>query len=556
MWKVQLLVNSSGSGGSSLRNSLFGAGCLYLSKDESLSLGEYGCNSKSNPGATCMNAISGSHSSYWIDSTPDALFPPLASDITVDVAIVGGGIAGLTAGALLKQAGKTVAVLEAKQIGMGTSGHTTAKITSLHQLIYAELIDAIGEEKAKLYADSNQAAIAQVAQFVQEHDIDCDFSRLSAFTFADTEKNLDQIQAEVEAATRLGLPASFTTESTLPFDIAGAVRFDNQAQFHVRKYLVHLAKLISGNGSFVLEQTRVQEVEDGSPCRVMTEHGVVTAQDVLVTTNLPILDQGLYFAKTFPKRSYIIGAVIDPARSPQGIFIGVGDDYHSIRTTPHPEGTLLLIGGGGHKVGAISDTEDRYAGLVDYGRSHFGIETVQYYWSSQDVVSFDRIPYIGKLTPLSQHVYVATGFSLWGMSNGTLSGMLLADLVQGIENPWASLYDSTRATPFFTSKSLKNNLETAAHWVGDRLKGLTDSLQDVGKGEGKLVTVNGHKVAAYRDATGELHAVSATCTHLGCIVNWNSAEKSWDCPCHGGRFSCTGEVLHGPPTAPLKPLEK
>lgn len=503
-----------------------------------------------------MNAIPQPHTSYWIESTPIAQFPTMAADVTVDVAIVGGGIAGLTAGALLKQAGKTVAVIEAKQIAIGASGHTTAKVTSLHQLIYAELIQAIGEEKARLYAQSNQAAVERVAQFVHEYNIDCDFSRLSAFTFTDTDKNLDQIKDEVEAANRLGLPASFVTETTLPFDIVGAVQFDNQAQFHVRKYLLHLANLIMGDGSFVFEQTTVQDVKDGSPCQVMTEHGVVTAKDVLVTTNLPILDQGLFFAKTFPKRSYIIGAVIDAARSPQGMFIGTGDDYHSIRTTPHPDGTLLLIGGGGHKVGAILETENRYAKLEAYARSHFGIESVQYYWSSQDVVSFDRIPYIGKLTPFSQHVYVATGFSLWGMSNGTMSGMLLSDLVLGMTNPWAELYDSTRATPFFTAKSLKNNMETAVHWVGDRLKGLTESLQDVGKGEGKLVTVNGDKIAAYRDETGELHTVSATCTHLGCIVNWNSAEKSWDCPCHGGRFSCDGEVLHGPPTTPLKPLTK
>ncbi|MGB7414180.1 MAG: FAD-dependent oxidoreductase, partial [Thermosynechococcaceae cyanobacterium] len=477
-------------------------------------------------------------------------------DVVVDVAIVGGGIAGLTAAFLLKRAGKTVAVVEAEQIASKASGRTTAKVTSLHQLIYASLIKEQGEQKARFYADSQQAALEQIATLVEQEQIDCDFSRQSAYTFTESTDDLEKVTAEVEAAQLLGLPASFVEQTSLPFPVVGAVKFDNQAQFHVRKYLLRLAQQIAGDGSYVFESTRVQTVEAGEPCQVITAQGVVKALDVIVTTNLPILDQGLFFAKTFPKRSYIVAAKIDPSQAPDGMFIGFGDSYRSIRTTPYGEDLLLLIGGEGHKVGSDTNTEERYAALESYGRERFGIESFDYRWSGQDVKSFDDLPYIGKLTPFDEHIYVATGFSLWGMTNGTLSGMLLCDRILGIANPWADLYDATRATPFLTETSMKENLDVGFHWVGDRLKGLDSfSFDSVGQDEGKLVTINGTKVAAYRDEHNEIHAVSAVCSHLGCIVNWNSAEKSWDCPCHGARYSCAGKVMNGPAVKDLDVLK-
>ncbi|MBD2295624.1 FAD-dependent oxidoreductase [Anabaena sphaerica FACHB-251] len=501
-----------------------------------------------------MPSLSGKHISYWIDSTPTANFPPLSNNLTVDVAIVGAGIAGITAATLLKRAGKTVAIIESRQISTGVSGHTTAKITSLHQLIYADLIKNHCEEKAHIYAKSNQAALEFVAKTVREEQIDCDFSRQSAYTFAETEENLKDIEKEVEAALKIGLPATFVRETSLPFPIAGAVKFDNQAQFHSRKYLLHLIKQIPGNGSYVFENTRVEKVEENNLCQVITNKGIIQAQDVIVATNIPITDEGLFFAKTYPKRSYIIGARIAEDKAPQGMYIGSGEKYYSIRTTPVNGGLLLLVGGGGHKVGTVENTEEKYLDLENYARSRFGVESIDYRWSTQDFVSFDKIPYVGKLTPLSKHTFVATGFSLWGMTQGTLSGMILADNILGIENPAADLYDATRATPFVSPQGIKQNLEVGAHWVGDRLKGLNKSLSDVAIGEGKLVTVDGEKVAAYRDEKGEIHAVSAVCSHLGCVVAWNSAEKSWDCPCHGSRFSCNGEVLHGPTVKDLTKL--
>lgn len=491
--------------------------------------------------------------SFWIASTLESSYPTLTQDVSVDVAIIGAGLVGITAAKLLKKAGKTVAVLEAERVAKGVSGHTTAKISSLHQLVYADLIKKLGEDKARLYGLSNQAAIEQIATLVREEQIDCDFERKDSYTFAPSAQELDKIEAEVDAAVRLGLPASFVKETKLPFEIAGAVKFANQAQFHPRKYILNLAGTIPENGSYIFENTRVKTVEGENPCRVIAENKrVVTARDVIVATNAPILDKGLFFAKAYAKRSYLIGAWLDPAKDPEGMYIGAGGGYRSIRTTPHEGKTLLIIGGEGHKVGEASDTEERYERLAEYARSKFGVEEVAYRWSTQDMVSFDRLPYIGKLTPMNNHTYVATGFSLWGMSKSTMAAMLLSDIILGIDNPWLELYDATRPTPFVTQESIKQNLDVGIHWVGDRLKGLLDSPENVKQGEGKVVTVNGKKIAAYRDQTGTLHQVSAVCTHLGCVVAWNAAEKSWDCPCHGGRFSYEGEVLHGPPVSNLK----
>ncbi|MBE9138468.1 FAD-dependent oxidoreductase [Nodosilinea sp. LEGE 07088] len=497
--------------------------------------------------------LTGRHVSYWLDSTLPSSYPALTQDVTVDVAIVGAGLAGVVTAKLLKQAGKTVALIEADHVGAGVSGHTTAKVSALHQLIYADLVDQHGSEKARLYGESNQAAVERLATMVAADGIDCDFARRDVYTFATDESGLKQVQAEVEAAQRVGLPATLVESLDLPFDVMGAVRLPHQAEFHPRKFMLAIAATLPGDNSHVFEQTRVNTVEGEGPCRVMTQNGPsVIAQDVVVTTNLPILDVGLYFAKSYPQRSYLIGGRIEASQAPRGMYIGVGEGYRSLRTTPTDDGgMLLLVGGEGHKVGTDAAIDERYRRLEDYMQTQFGIEA-DYRWSSQDFVSFDKLPYIGKLTPAHQHTYVATGFSLWGMSKSVLSAMILADSILGIQNPWADLYDSTRPTPFVTPTSIQANLDVGKHWLGDRLKGLFDSPDGVPPGEGKLVTHNLDKVAAYRDDTGQLHTVSAVCPHLGCIVAWNDAETSWDCPCHGSRFSPDGDILHGPAVKPLE----
>jgi glycine/D-amino acid oxidase-like deaminating enzyme/nitrite reductase/ring-hydroxylating ferredoxin subunit len=495
-----------------------------------------------------MPELSGAHASYWIESTQRTDFPPMPAEVDVDVAVLGGGIAGLTTAWQLARAGKRVAVVEAARIVEGVTGYTTAKVTTSHSLIYADLVEKEGEAKAQLYADSNRAGLELIAETVASETIDCDFSRRSSFVYSEDEAEVEKLQAEVEAARSLGLPASFVTDVDLPYAVAGAVRFDNQAQFHPRRYLLHLVGLLREAGGQVFEMTRALDVDEGDPCTVTTDRGVLRARDVVVTTHLPVFDRGLYFAKAFPKRDYVVAAMIDAGRAPSGMYLSTESPTHSVRTTPYEGGHLLIVGGEGHKPGAAEDTEERYARLQGWTRERFGVSDFRFRWSTQDYTGADRIPYVGRLTSRSERVWVATAFGAWGMTNGSMSGLLLSDLIQGRENPWVELYDATRVNPSSSAKELiKENLAVARHLVGGYVTG-TD-LSDVDElpaGEAAIVRVRGAKTACYREPDGTLHAVSAKCTHLGCIVGWNAAETSWDCPCHGSRFDVDGRVLQGP----------
>jgi glycine/D-amino acid oxidase-like deaminating enzyme/nitrite reductase/ring-hydroxylating ferredoxin subunit len=485
--------------------------------------------------------------SYWVDSTPAPAFPRLDEPIVVDVAVIGAGIVGITAATLLKDAGKTVALLESKEVLRGVTGYTTAKLTSGHNLIYGPITSTFGAEAARLYAEANEAAIAHVAAVAEAKKIECDLERTSNYVYTEARSGVDEIRAEVKAALEAGLDASFVEETPLPFPIAGAVRQEGQAQFHPRKYLLPLAESIPGDGSCVFQETRALTVEDGEPCRVRTSRGEVIARDVVVATHLSILDRGLYFAKTTPKRSYVLGIPVDNAQAPDGMFISTETPIHSIRHTPIEGRRLLIVGGEGHKAGQDRDTRRRYAALEEWARARFKLGSVEYRWSTHDNYSSDRVPYIGKLGRRSDHVYVATGFNGWGMTNGTVAGMLLCDAILGKPNPWAEVYDSNRLPQLGGARRLvKENVDVGLRWLGDRLPRRVGALAGLAAGEGGVVSVGGERSAIYKDDDGTLVSLSPVCTHLGCIVGWNTAEKTWDCPCHGSRFDRRGRVIQGP----------
>ena len=499
--------------------------------------------------------------SYWIDSTPTTDYPPLTPSVTVDVAVLGGGIAGLTTAVLLKRAGKTVAVVEADRIVQGVTGHTTAKVTVSHNLIYDELTSKFGRDGALLYADSQQAAMAQVAAFVDERGIDCQLEMRSNYVYTELADEVSKVEAEVTAARDLGLPASLVRNTPLPYDVAAAARFDNQLQFHPRRYLLALAEEIPGGGSHIFENTRATDVDEGEPRVVHTERGDLRATDVVVATHVPFLDRGLFFAKAAPYRDCVVTASIESSRAPDGMFISTGSEdggTHSVRSAPYGDGrSLLIVTGGQAKAGQDPDVEASYAELADWVRGRFGVGELEYRWSTQDMSSVDRVPFVGPLRRGSEHLYVATGFSAWGMTNGTMSGILLRDLILGLDNPWAELYDPHRLDVRKSAvKFAKENLDVARRWVGDRLGATKGDPAALAAGEAAVVVAGGKRVAAYRDEGGALHAVSAVCTHLGCIVGWNNAERSWDCPCHGSRFDPDGQVLHGPAVQPLEPVEQ
>jgi glycine/D-amino acid oxidase-like deaminating enzyme/nitrite reductase/ring-hydroxylating ferredoxin subunit len=495
--------------------------------------------------------------SYWIASVGGTSYPKLSGDAgPVDVAVVGGGIAGLTAALLLQRAGRSVILLEARRVGAQVTGHTTAKITSLHTLIYADLAKRHGEETARLYGASNEAALRRIADLVGEFAIECDFERKAAYTYCETDANLPRVREEAEMAARLGLPASFVTEIPAPLRAFGAVRFDDQAQFHPMKYILGLARAFAEAGGRIFEETRVANVEDGEPCRVVTGTGAVTARDVIVATNLPILDRGGFFATNFPRSHVALAARVEPGSEPDGMFIGVEEPSHSVRACPDPDGPLLICTGAGFKTGQ-ADTETLCAELEGWVRRHFQVTGIAYRWTNEDFDSMDRLPCIGRLTSRAKRLWVATGFNAWGMTAGTLAAMILADLVREKPNEWAATYDSTRLKPTRTAaqKFLKENLNVAREWLHDHVvPAAKRSVAELAPGEGAVVQTKAGKVAAYRDEAGAVHAVSATCTHMGCAVAWNGVARTWDCPCHGSRFDLDGKVLHGPAVADLKPV--
>jgi glycine/D-amino acid oxidase-like deaminating enzyme/nitrite reductase/ring-hydroxylating ferredoxin subunit len=497
--------------------------------------------------------LPGEPRSMWNASVPVTHFPPLTENIFVDTAVLGGGIAGLTTAFLLKAAGQTVAVIEAGRIASLVSGHTTAKITSAHGVIYSEITRKFNKEAAQLYGEANEAAIEQVAQMIKKMAIFCEFERTRAYTFAEKEENREQIKAEVEASKNAGLPAFYSAHLDLPFKTHGAVCFENQAMFHPKKYLVALAKLIPDAGSHVFEETRATGVKEGEPCQVITEKGLLTAKNVVIATHFPFVMEGAFYNKIYPRQTYLMALRIKE-KAPEGMYYGVGASPYTLRPHVHQTGEVLLIGGENHKTGHGGNIKDHYLKIYEFARKNFSVESVVYFWTSQDNVTMDRIPYIGRLTSGSKYLYLATGFQGWGMTSGTLSGMILKDLITGKKNKWSELFDSTRTSPLKPAeKFISENIEVTKDFESGGLKKADTNITSLKPAEGGIYEMNNDRTAVYKDSSGKLHSHASVCTHRGCILQWDNAEKTWDCPCHGSRFQYDGEVLYGPA---LKPLEK
>jgi glycine/D-amino acid oxidase-like deaminating enzyme/nitrite reductase/ring-hydroxylating ferredoxin subunit len=491
--------------------------------------------------------------SYWIDREQTS-YPRLKNSISADVAVIGGGITGLSTAFLLQRAGLQAVLLEANRIGQGTTGYSTAKLTSLHGLIYQRLHESYGLAGAKTYADANQAGIEQVAQWVDELGIDCDFERQAAYTFTCDREFVEKVRSEVDVAQQINLPASFTTETSLPFEVLGAIKVENQAQFDPYRYCVGLAKAFVEAGGKIYEMTRALDVDEANGCVVTTDQGELRANHVVLATLLPFMDRGLYFGYTYPSRSYGIEVHLNTT-APEGMYINAESPTRSVR--PFADRKRLIVVGEHHKVGQDDDTRHRYAALEEWARKWFSVASIGHRCSAQDYVPADERAYIGRLQASSDRVYVATGFRKWGLAMGTSAARIITDLILNRENPWAEFFDSTRHDLLDSAKTLvKENLDVAKSFVGDRLRTLAaKKITELKNGEGAIVVSNGERVAAYRDDQGTVHAVSPACTHLGCYVQWNTSEKSWDCPCHGSRYDCDGRILQGPAVRPLKPVE-
>ena len=497
--------------------------------------------------------------SVWLQTGPaQPAFAPLDGDVEADVAVIGGGIVGITTALLLREAGARVALLDAGRLAHGVTGHTTAKVSSQHGMIYAQLRGRFGADAARTYAQVNEGALQWIADRVEREAIDCDFRRLPSYAYVTSASGCGQAEDEAQAASEAGLRAWLADTTPLPYSVTGAVRVENQAEFHVRKYLLALIDTLAGDdGCQIFEQTRAVQVDTSDRAVVKTAGGRVTADQVIVATHYPFLDRSLAFARVHPQRSYaILCRIAGPA--PVGMFISADAPTRSIRAVPLDGEEWLLVGGEGHKTGTGGDTEQRYRRLEDFAREHWDVRSVGYRWSAQDNSTVDGVPYVGALTPRADRVFMATGFAKWGMTGGTAAAQLLTDLVMRRENASASLFDPNRLSlRASVPRLVKENAQAGLRFVGDRLtKRGERPIEDLRPGEGDIVRLRGDTVAGYRDELGELMAVSATCTHLGCRVNWNTAERSWDCPCHGSRFAPSGEVLQGPAVHRLerKPL--
>lgn len=399
--------------------------------------------------------------SYWQHSSPPSDYPALSNDLTVDVVVVGGGIAGLTAAWLLKDAGQKVAVLEKNTIGSGTTNKTTGKLTAQHNICYADLLNRLGDRTARTYAEANRTAVEAVRELIKKEKIDCDLEMADNYVFTTRPGKVNEFEAEAEAAARFGLPASFETESPLPFDIQGAVKFTGQAMLNAQKYVLGLARLVDGAGSYVFEHSQVTRFHDGRPAWVRAGAARVTARDIIVTTKVPpapLVARGGYAFLEHPHTSYIVAG--RPANRLTGMYISPDPDHYSILPVADGKRQLLLVGGANHIPG-LRRPRGRYRKLARYAERYFGVRVIDYRWRGMDYMAYDGVPLVGKLYPWSKHLFVATGFKKWGLSTSMVAGQILRDSLLGKKNPWAAVYDSTRLKP----------VASIPHTIAEYLKG-------------------------------------------------------------------------------------
>jgi glycine/D-amino acid oxidase-like deaminating enzyme/nitrite reductase/ring-hydroxylating ferredoxin subunit len=492
--------------------------------------------------------------SLWRATNSAPAFESLREGLHVDVAVIGAGITGLTAALLLAERGRSVAVLEKETIAAGETGNTTAHLTVAVDARYHYIRRKYGLEEARLVAEAGLASIGKIADLVQRYSIDCRFQRVPGYLYTEKRKRVAELKSEAAAAREAGLDAQWTTEVPLPFSTRGAVLWPNQAQFHPGLYLSALASHAAKAGARIFERTLVTGIEDGQPCVIETGNGRVTAGAVFMATNVPIAGFTNVHTLAAAYRSYAM-AFAETGPHPEGLFWDTADPYHYTRWQDTDEGTYLIVGGEDHRVGEEEDTEGCFATLESYASEYFGSRPLRYRWSGQIIEPHGGLPLIGG----SGNLYISTAYSGQGMTFGTLGAMIVTDLVTGVSNRWAELFDPKHMRPSATTREfITENLHFPGHLIADRLAGQdveAKSANEVSAGEGRIIKVEGRKLAAYRDNAGSLHCVSPVCPHLKCDVAWNGAEKTWDCPCHGSRFTPDGEVLNGPARDPLEKIE-
>lgn len=469
--------------------------------------------------------------SIWYQSATVSGRSALAGDICVDTAIIGGGMTGILTAHFLEQSGRECVVLEADEIGNGQTGHTTAKVTLQHGLIYQKLLQSVGKEKAKQYADANRKAIERYRILVEKYGIDCEWRECPAYLYAVRDSR--KLREEYQAALALGIPAELTEKTELPFPVKAALCFPEQACFHPLKFLYRIAEEVK-----VYEHTKVLRVEDHL---IVTDRGNVKASRIVFACHYPFLNRpGYYFLRMHQERSYVIALEKVPLM--QGMYLGAEEGGLSFRSA----GNTLLLGGGSHRTGE-NPLGNRYQYLSREAERYWPECRKTGAWSAQDCMTLDGIPYVGRFGRRTDDWFAATGFQKWGMTSSMAAALLMTDLICGRENPYAEVFSPQRINAAASAKVfLEEGKYAAVNLWKERMTLPKETLAQIQPGHGGVVEIDGEKTGVYKDETGEVYAVSVKCPHLGCQLVWNPDEKSWDCPCHGSRFDYRGRLLDGP----------
>lgn len=494
--------------------------------------------------------------SYWYQDVKLPSFKELDQSIKTEVAIIGAGMTGITTAYLLSQKGLKVTVIDAGSVISSTSGHTTAKITIQHGLIYNQLIKNFNLETAKKYFQANKNALEYIKKTIKKHEIMCDFSLEDAYLYTNSQEYLEKVKKEAKAYEQIGIEHSVIKELPIPLSIKEGIMIKDQAQFHPVKYLRALIDECIKNDVEFYDNTTAIDVEYTDYPIVLTKNNHRINCDYLISaSHYPFYDGQAFFpTRMYADRSYITAYRYDQEFS-GGMYISAESPNRSIRRTVNDSGEqFLLIGGESHKVGQGEETIFHYEALQEFAKETFNVNHCLYRWSAQDLVTLDDIPYIGPITEGKENILVATGYRKWGMTTSTVAAQIMADIVTKSENDYKNIFSPARK---ISNQAIKNfvkyNADVAKHLIKGKME-YVKSHKDLPKDSAALIRINGKRSGVYRDPNDKLHAVDTTCTHLGCEVNWNDGERTWDCPCHGSRFSYTGEVIEGPAKKPLKSI--
>jgi glycine/D-amino acid oxidase-like deaminating enzyme/nitrite reductase/ring-hydroxylating ferredoxin subunit len=506
-----------------------------------------------------MKDDSQANNSLWMATADTPSQSRLQENIRIDVCIIGAGIAGLTTAYLLAQEGRSVVVLDDGPIGGGMTGRTTAHLTNAFDDRFFEIEKLHGEEGARLTAQSHTAAIDKVEEIVRKEQIDCDFARVDGFLFAPPPDDEGLLDKELKATHRAGLVdvekvARAPIES---FDTGAALRFPRQAQFHPLKYLSGLTRAIRRDGGRLFNETHAKTIEGGENAYVESSHGpVVTCDVIVVATNTPVNDRVAIHTKQAPYVTYVIGATVAKGSIAQALYWDTLDPYHYLRLQSLKDHDVLIVGGEDHKTGQADDCADRYARLEQWTRERFPqAGAIEFRWSGQVMEPADYLAFIGRNPLDSDNVFIATGDSGQGITHGTIAGILLTDLIQGRKNPWEEIYNPSRVTLRAAKEYAGENINVAGQFADYVTAGDIKSVDELKPGQGAILREGLSKLAVYRDDRGSIHRRSAVCPHLGCVVSWNACERTWDCPCHGSKFTAEGRVYNGPANSDLAEVD-